>query len=77
MSTNNNISLVQLILSCVGTILSVSIIVIGSYISLKVDGAQRETRITALEKRIDKTDEKFDRIMDKLTELEVKISKAQ
>jgi hypothetical protein len=77
MSTNNNISLIQLILSCVGTILTVLIIVVGSYISLRVEGAQGETRITALEKRIDKTDEKFDRIMDKLTELEVKISKTQ
>jgi hypothetical protein len=75
MSLNTNISITQLILSCIGTILTILVITIGAYINLRVAGAERETRLTALEKRIDKTDDKFDKIMDKLTELEVKISK--
>jgi hypothetical protein len=77
MNDNINVSFVQLILSCVGTVTAVLVIVVGSYISLRVDGAQRETRLNALEKRVDKTDEKFDRIMEKLTELEVKLGKKE
>ena len=79
MSNSNNISLIQLILTCVGTAITVLVIVISAYISLKVDGATREARILALEKRLEKVDEKtnekFDRILDKLTELEVKIGR--
>jgi hypothetical protein len=74
-NTPSPISIAQLILSCIATIVTILVIVISAYISLRVDGERRETRLTAVEKRIDRTDEKFDKIMDKLTELEVKIVK--
>jgi uncharacterized membrane protein YhiD involved in acid resistance len=76
MSTSTtNISVAQFVLSCVGTVITILVMVVGAYISLRVDGERRETRINMLEKRVDRTDEKFDKIMEKLTELEVKISK--
>jgi hypothetical protein len=77
MSLQSNISISQLVLSCIGTVVTILVITVGAYINLKVAGAERETRLTALEKRIDKTDDKFDKIMDKLTELEVKIGNKQ
>lgn len=77
MSIESNISITQLILSCIGTVVTITVIVFGAYVSLRVENARLQERVTNNEKKIEKGDEKFDRIMDKLSVIEVKIGKVE
>lgn len=77
MTLQSNISIAQLLLGIVGTLVTVATIVFSSYLSLKVENGVLNERVATLEKKVEKTDEKFDKIMDKLSALEVKIGKVE
>lgn len=88
MAAEVTISLIQLILSCIITVVTVAAMVVGSYVVIKVDTARMEERVNTVEhkqadadKRSERAEErnseKLDRIMDKLTELEVNMNKGR
>lgn len=77
MSLESNISVAQLIIAVIGTLITVVAIVFSSYVSLKVENGRLEERVSSMERRVDKTDERFEKILDKLTSLEGKIIKVE
>jgi chaperonin cofactor prefoldin len=73
MSLESNISVAQLIIAVVGTLVTVVAIVFSSYVSLKVENGRLEERVGSLEKRVDNTDENYKEIIKALGEIKVEL----
>lgn len=77
MSLESNISLAQLILGIVGTLITVIAIVFSSYLSLKVENGVLTERVSTLEKKVEKnenmTAENYKEIIKVLGEIKLEL----